>query len=158
MKEPDYTPGLGSPVRDERPSLLVPGFSWIFVLNGGGGTTQRNGHVPDFSKDTREIVKYGRLSLLTGVMPRETPSPRGVCSYYSDHLSQGGMRYGKSGYRHGLELAKAGDKCCHFLLARDLLLASSEPVSSCLSNNYFIKLSQRLNEKMSLRVLIYWWP
>lgn len=77
---------------------------------------QRNVRAPSFPKETREINKYGLLSLLTGIMPSEAPSPLGICLYYSDHLSQDGVWYGKNGKRHGLELAKPGFKRCHLLL------------------------------------------
>ena len=58
---------------------------------------QRNVQVLSFPEETREIDKYSLLSLLTGIMPSEAPSPLGICFYYSDGVSQDGGWYGKSG-------------------------------------------------------------
>lgn len=86
------------------------------------------------------------------------PSPRSILFCHPVSSFTRWRTAWKSAQGHRLELAEPGFKLCHLLAACDFdYLTSLNIIPSCItSKNYFIKLLERLKEKMSQRFLVYW--
>ena len=116
-----------------------------------------NVHAPSFSKETREI---GNCSLLSLLLPGITKAPSwlGILFCHSISSFTRWRTVWKSAQGHRSELAEPGFKLCHLLAACDFdyLTSLNLFLRVLQARTTFIKLLERLKEKMYQRFLVCW--